>query len=151
MCCCTCFLLALFQPVTGPSKVCQGSDVTLRCVIIFNAAPGSLDPGNTAVVSSEWSRDGIPVQVNNVSGIFVLPNHNITFNAAIGGYTDLVITDVTLEDNNVVYSCTTIGSTINSSVALNIIGKLNICTYVRNCMIYKYIPQAQNIIKYDST
>ena len=120
------FLLALFQPATGPSKVCQGSDVTLR----FNAAPGSPDPGDTAVVSSEWSRDGIPVQVNNASGIFVLPNHNITFNVAIGGFTDLVITDVTLEDNNAVHSCTTIGSTINSSVALNIIGKLNICTYV---------------------
>ena len=54
---------------------------------------------------------------------------NITFNAAIGGCTDLVITDVTLEDNNAVYSHTAIGSTINSSVALNIIGKLNVCTF----------------------
>ena len=44
------------------------------------------------------------------------------FNFTTGGFTDLVITNVTLEDDNTVYTCTAIGSTITSSVVLNVTG-----------------------------
>ena len=61
-----------------------------------------------------------------------IPNHRLVFNSTTGAFTDLVITDVTLEDNNAVYTCTALGATITSSVVLNVAGTYicNICTYV---------------------
>ena len=29
------------QPATGPSSVCEGSDVTLQCVVVFISADNS--------------------------------------------------------------------------------------------------------------
>ena len=69
----------------------------------------------------------MPVQLINASGIFTLPNHNQVFNSTTGGFTDLVITNVTLEDDNIVYSCTATGATISSSVVLNVIGNMHTC------------------------
>ena len=83
--------------------------MTLQCVII-------LTPGNN-VQSTVWSRNGMPIQLANGS---VILNHNQTFNSTTGGFTDLVITDVRLEDDNTVYSCTAIGTIITSSVVLNV-------------------------------
>ena len=115
------FSLAFIQRATGPGSVCEGNDVTLQCVIVI------INPDNTVtVLSTVWSRDGMPVQVTNTSGRFFIPNHNIMFNSTTGGSTDLVITNVTLEDSNTVYTCTTIGATITSSVVLNVTG--NMCT-----------------------
>ena len=62
------------------------------------------------------------VQLDN--GSFI-PNHSTVFNSTTGGVTDLVITDVGEEDNNTVYSCTTVSSTITSSVVLNVTGNIN--------------------------
>ena len=116
---CTLLTSAFSQPATGPSGVCEGSDVTLQCVIILN-------PGNT-VQSTVWSRNGMPVQLAN--GSFI-PNHNQTFNSTTGGFTDLVITDITLEDDNTVYTCTATGATITSSVVLNVSGSVHTYKYV---------------------
>ena len=75
----------------------------------------------------------MPVQVTNASGSFLIPNHDIVFDSTTGGFTDLVITNVTLEDNNTVYTCTATSATITSSVVLNVAG-----TYVADispCLI----------------
>ena len=69
------------------------------------------------------------VLVNNASGTFFIPNHSLEFNSTTGAFTDLVITDVTLGDNNTVYTCSAAGAIITSSVVLNVAGKLYICTH----------------------
>ena len=60
-----------------------------------------------------------------------IPNHNQNsiLNSTTGGFTDLVITDVTLEDDNTVYTCNSSDDSITSSVVLNVLGKLFVCTY----------------------
>ena len=105
------FSLAFSQPATGPSSVCEGSNVTLQCVIVF------IGPDNGTIVrTSVWTiaPDGILATT--------LPNHRQVFNSTTGGLTDLVIINVTLEDNSTVYSCTDAISTITSSVILNVTG-----------------------------
>ena len=90
----------------------------LQCVIVLN------NPDTTTIVQSTvWSR--------NISGIVTpitrLPNHRVVFNSTTGAFTDLVITNVTLEDNDAVYTCTSIGATITSSVVLNVTGNMHTC------------------------
>ena len=115
------FSLAFTQPATGPSSVCEGSDVTLQCVVVF------INADNTVTIQSTvWSR--------NISGILTpittIPNHRLVFNSTTRTFTDLVITNVTLEDDNTVYySCTATGAAITSSVMLNVIGN-NLCANV---------------------
>ena len=112
--------VAFRQNATGPSSVCEGSDVTLQCVIV------RINPDNTTIViDSAWSRDGMPVIVTNTSGNFFIPNHNPTFNSTTGGSTDLVITNVTLDDNNTPYTCTATNAPIISSIVLNVTGIIN--------------------------
>ena len=116
---------AFSQPATGPSSVCEGSDVTLQCVII------QTNPNNMTVVTTTiWSRNGMPVQVNNGSGNFFIPNHSTVFNSTTGAITDLVITDVTLEDDNTVYTCTSASASMTSSLVLNVTGSNCTYTYV---------------------
>ena len=120
---CTYFSLAFRQRATGPSSVCEGSDVTLQCVIVLN------NPDNTTTVQfSVWSRapDGTPANL--------LPNHGVLFNSTTGGFTDLVITNATLEDNTV-YTCSSTGATITSSIVLNVTGN-NMHTHVN---IHNYV------------
>ena len=105
--------LAFSQPATGPSSVCEGSDVTLQCRVVFSDNPRD----------SVWFRNGRGVRVGND----FIPNHNQIFIA--GAFTDLVITDVTLEDDNTVYTCNSTDDSITSSVVLNVSGKFYACTY----------------------
>ena len=115
------FSLAFRRRATGPGSVCEGSNVTLQCVVVIN------NPDNTEIVQPNvWSRDGMSVEVTNTSESFLIPNHNPTFNSTTGGFTDLVVTNVTLEDGNTVYTCTATGTIITSSVVLNVTG--NMCT-----------------------
>ena len=107
---------AFSQPATGPSSVCEGRDVTLQCRVVVN---GNLPR------DSVWYRNGTPVRVGNN----FIPNHNQILNSTTAVFTDLVITDVTLEDDNTVYTCTSSDDSINSSVVLNVSGKLYACTY----------------------
>ena len=104
------YSLAFSQPATGPSRVCEGSDVTLQCRVVFNGNPQN----------AVWYRNGVAVLVGND----FIPNHNVIINSTTGATTDLVITDVTLEDDNTVYSCNSIDNNITSSVELNVLGKL---------------------------
>ena len=104
------YSLAFTQPATGPSSVCEGSDVTLQCRVVFNGNPQN----------SAWFRNGTAVRVGND----FIPNHNVVLNSTTGSLTDLVITDITLEDDNTVYTCNSIDDSITSSVVLNVLGKL---------------------------
>ena len=112
------FSLAFSQPATGPSSVCEGSDVTLRCMIVFISANNI-----TVAQSSSWTiaPDGILATT--------LPNHRQVFNSTTGTFTGLVITNVTLEDDNTVYKCTDIIATITSSVVLNVTGNMCKCEH----------------------
>ena len=91
--------------------------MTLQCVVVFISADNI-----TIVQPTVWSRDGMPVQVTNANGTFLIPNHNLMFNPTTGGLTDLVITNVTLDDDNTLYTCTVTGSTVTSSVVLSVTG-----------------------------
>ena len=104
--------VAFSQPATGPSSVCEGSDVTLQCVIVFISANNM-----TTARDSVWTipPDGIPATR--------LPNHRVVSNTTTGVSTNLVITNVTLEDHNTTYNCGDSGNTITSSVVLNVTGK----------------------------
>ena len=116
---------AFSQPATGPSSVCEGSNVTLQCRVVFNDFPRD----------SVWYRNGTPVEVNNNDFI---PNHNVITNSTTGALTDLMITDVTLEDDNTLYTCTATGDSINSSVVLNVSGKhvhVNVHLCVNKCIL----------------
>ena len=87
--------------------------MTLQCVIVFIS-----DNGTVTVHSNLWRR--------NISGMITvqtrIPNHRLVFNSTTLAITDLVITNVTLENNNTVYSCSAIGANITSSVVLNVTG-----------------------------
>ena len=130
----TCYSLAFSQPATGPSSVCEGSNVTLQCVIVLN-----LNDNTTIVQPSVWTRNGILATT--------IPNHRLVFNSTTGGFTDLVITDVTLADNNTVYACTDNGATITSSVVLNVTG--NYCMYVLCCTLYIHVNIRRYVGTYD--
>ena len=110
------YYLAFSQPATGPNSVCEGSDVTLQCGVVFNGFPRD----------SVWFRNGTPVRVSNN----FLPNHNQIFNSTTGALTDLVITNVAMEDDNTVYTCNSTGDSITSSVVLNVSGKLYVHVYI---------------------
>ena len=62
-----------------------------------------------------------------VTPITTIPNHRVVFNSTTGTFTDLVITNVTLEDDNTVYNCAATGATITSSVVLNVTGNMHTC------------------------
>ena len=98
--------LVFSQNATGPNSVCEGSDVTLQCRVMFSGS----------VRHSVWFRNGTAVRVGND----FIPNHFINFTN--GYFTDLVITDVTMADNNTVYTCNSIDDSITSSVVLNVSG-----------------------------
>ena len=114
------YSLAFSQPATGPSSVCGGSDVTLQCRVVFNGNPQN----------AVWYRNGMLVRGDDG----FIPNHNQIINITTGSLTDLVITDVTLEDDNTVYTCNSSDDSITSSVVLNVSGKL--CLYVHIVTIF---------------
>ena len=104
------FCLAFRQRATGPSSVCEGNDVTLQCLIVLIIAD------NTIVQSSLWTR------APHETLATTLPNHRVVRNANTGALSDLVITNVTLEDDNTVYTCANGNGAITSSVVLNVTG-----------------------------
>ena len=103
---CSVFVLALHKPATGHSITCQGSDVTLQCVILRNGVP--VDP--------VWRRNGTIVDTN------VFTNHQFVFNSTTN-VNDLVITNVGPEDNSIEYECSVPLSNITSTVILNVTGQ----------------------------
>ena len=98
----------------------------LQCAVVISF-------GNTTNVrDTVWSRNVSGV-VTTISAQTPIPNHRLVFNSTTGAFTDLVITNVTLEDDNTVYTCNgTNGANITSSVVLNVIGNLRACV----CILY---------------
>ena len=64
-----------------------------------------------------WWRNGTFVNSN------ILTNHQNVFNPTYNANTDLVITNVGLEDDNTEYNCTTATNDITSSIVLNVTGQ----------------------------
>ena len=88
------------------------------------------NPDNTVTVQSTvWSRN-ISGMITTLSTLTPIPNHRQVFNSTTRTFTNLVITNVTLEDDNAEYNCTATGATITSSVVLNVIGKFYVYTYI---------------------
>ena len=97
------------QPATDVVNVCQGDSVTLRCRAIFRDVP----------VLGSWNRNDTLVSAQNNT-----PNHFIQFNSNGQGLTDLIITDIGLEDNNTLYTCLHSSIPNNDSVLLVVEGIL---------------------------
>ena len=108
-------IIAFSQPATGPSSVCEGSNVTLQCEIVL------IIDNATTVQPSVWTRNG--VLATNIS------NHRQVFNSTTGRFTDLLITNVTLADDNNVYTCTDTSATSTSILVLNVTGTFNFYPY----------------------
>ena len=84
--------------------------MTLQCVIVL------INPNdNTTIVQPS-------VRIRSGVLATTIPNHRLVFNSTTGGFTDLVITNVTLADDNTVYTCTDTGGTITSNVVLSVTG-----------------------------
>ena len=88
--------------------------MTLQCRIVFNSQ---------FVQTNLWRRNRTTVTTNNI------PNHRLVINSTTGLTTDLVITNVTLDDDNTVYSCSDSNTNINSSLMLNVTGNGLLHTY----------------------
>ena len=97
--------------------------MTLQCAVVF-----SFD-NTTTVQDTVWSRN-ISGMITTITTQTPVPNHRVVFNSTNRAFTDLVITNVTLEDNNAVYSCSATGATIISSVVLNVTGNLRTYSYI---------------------
>jgi len=65
----------------------------------------------------QWRRNGTIVDSN------VLTNHHVVFNSTYNANTDLVITNVSLEDDNTEYECSTPNTNITSTTKLNVKGQ----------------------------
>ena len=80
--------------------------MTLQCRVVFNG-----DPRNAL-----WYTNETQVKTRG--------NYHRIYNGTIEAYTDLLITNVTLEDDNTVYTCFPdagdLTDSINSSVVLNV-------------------------------
>ena len=76
-----------------------------------------------------WSRNvgGVVTAITTQTPI---SNHRVVFNSTNRAFTDLVITNVTLDDNNTVYNCGATGATITSSVVLNVTGSYNMYVHM---------------------
>ena len=116
------FTVAFSQNATGPSSVCEGSDVTLQCRIVFNNNLNATLPSN-----SNWQRNGM-----TIDGLL---NHVEIIDPGTGLPTNLMITNVTLEDDNSVYTCASNDDNITSSVVLNVSGMYINSMYI----IYVYV------------
>ena len=79
--------------------------MTLQCVIERNEIP--LEP--------IWRRNGTFVDTT-------VTNHQFVFNSTTN-VNDLVISNVTLEDEGVKYECSNQNRNINSSIVLNVTGQ----------------------------
>ena len=96
-------------------RVCQGSNVTLRCRVVASGFPQV----------GWWNRNDTLVSIQNNT-----PDHFIQFNSDGQGLTDLIITNIGLEDNNTLYTCFNDNIPNNDSVLLLVEGMY---MYVSHC------------------
>ena len=94
------------QSATAPSVICQGSDVTLRCVILRNGQ----------AVDVDWRRNGMLLDPSTD------PDYVTGFNNMFNAITDLTIINIPLNDDNSQYTCSDSQNNVNSTVVLNVTG-----------------------------
>ena len=105
-----------FHSITAPNTICQGSNVTIQCVILRNGVP----------LDTIWQRNGLPVVIDGT-------NYDLLFNDTFNADTDFVISNITSDDDNTEYMCSNAGNNIVGLVVLNVTG-MNI--YLRDICIY---------------
>ena len=108
--------------------------MTLQCGIIFITSSNI-----TTERDSIWTRDGILATA--------IPNHRLVWNSTTGTISNLLITNVTLADDNTVYTCTDNGVIITSSVVLNVTGTF-LSVYVSTRMCAHMHVHACNTCRY---
>jgi len=79
----------------------------LQCVILHNGQPMDL----------VWRKNQMLIATK------ILKNHHLQYNSDYNANTDIVITYVTLEDDNLAYECTAENNNITSSLVLNVTGQ----------------------------
>jgi len=72
---------------------------------------------NEEAADTIWFRNGTFIDAE------VLTNHHVVFNSTYNAFTDLVITNVSLDYDNTEYECTTAVQEIFSSIVLNVTGQ----------------------------
>ena len=114
------FFTAYLQPIVAiPPEPCAGDTVTLRCETLRTIN------NVTSLSSATFNRNGDEIRGDT-------PNHMFLFSELeIVG----VVVNVTLDDDGIVYTCTTSGAPSNfvSSLTLNITGMY--IMYVATCYI----------------
>ena len=99
------FLTLEFQSITAPNTICQGSNVTIQCVILRNGV----------ALDTIWQRNGVPVIIDDT-------NYDLLFNDTFNADTDFLIINITSEDDNTEYMCSNAGNNIVGLVVLNVTG-----------------------------
>ena len=111
------FLGTFIQPATavGSSSVCVGSSQTFNCTVEVFISGGV----GFVITNSIWRRDGVIITDSTPHHTLLRTQHGLQ-----PVVTGLIVDNVTLDDNNTVYSCTTDGALdheFNSSVTLNVL------------------------------
>ena len=96
-------------------RVCQGDSITLRCRAVFSGFP----------TVSSWNKNNTLITALNNTH-----DHFIQFNSDGQGLTDIIITNIGLEDNNTLYTCFDDNIPNNDSVLLVVEGMY---MYVSHC------------------
>ena len=105
------FIFTAYQrPFVGmPSEACVGDNVTFTCEVLF--ANGGSPVLTTAVIA----RDGAVIRDNT-------PNHTLLVSGP--NTVGVIVSNVTLDDNDIVYTCdaNTAPDDFESSLILNVTG-----------------------------
>ena len=109
------FLGTFIQPATavGSSSVCVGSSQTFNCTVeVFISGVGFV------IADAVWTRNGIIITDSTPHHTLLRTQHGLQ-----PVVTGLIVDNVTLDDNNAVYSCTIDGALDEfiSNVTLNVL------------------------------
>ena len=110
-----------FQSITAPNTICQGSNVTIQCILLRNGV----------ALDTAWQKNGVPVDIDGT-------NYDLLFNDTFNADTDFVIVNITSADDNTEYMCSNAGNDIVGLVVLNVTG-MNIY------LVYVFIKAQMNI------
>ena len=106
--------------------------MTLQCVVVR-----SFD-NTTTVRDTVWIRN-INGMITTITTQLPIPNHRLVFNSTNDAFTDLEITNVTMEDNNTSCNCSAAGANIISIVVLNVTGTYVIYKLFSFICIHMYV------------
>ena len=120
------------QPATvlGPSSVCVGSSVIFSCTI-----QAYIDGFGFIIPNAVWIRDRVEITDST-------PRHTLlrTQHEGRQSVTGVMVDSTTLDDNGIVYTCTTDGAPDNftSNVTLSVVGGTYVTLSLYVYHIFKY-------------